>query len=191
MRTISRAVVAVAGVIVLGTTFAPRASAGCGSAVGPAPGSSARLQGRAASLRLAAYNGEVDSIVGLWQVTFTSKGSAGIPDGTPIDAGYAAWHSDGTELMNSGRAPLTGSFCMGVWTQTGRYTYVLNHYALAWDSTGKVFLGPTNIRESITVDYSGTAYTGTFTIVQRDTQGYTTATVTGVVTGTRVTVDTP
>lgn len=191
MRTIFKAVTAMAGVIVLGTVFSPRATAGCGSADGLVPGSSARIQSGAASLKLAAYNGEASPIVGLWQFTFTSKGSAGIPDGTVIDAGYTTWHSDGTELTNSGRAPLTGNFCMGVWVQTGRYTYMVNHYALSWDSTGNVFLGPANIRESITVDYSGTAYTGTFTLTQRDTHGNTTATVTGTIAATRITVDTP
>jgi hypothetical protein len=170
--------------VVLGTAFAPWASAGCGSMDPPAP---------AVSFKPAAYSdrGEVSPIAGLWKFTFVSKGSVGIPDGTVVDSGYTAWHSDGTELMNSGRAPLTGSFCMGVWAKTGEFTYTLNHYALSWDPTGNVFVGPANIRENITLDYSGTGFTGTFTLVQFDTHGNTVGTVTGIVTATRVTVDTP
>src|SRR5262249_45668976 len=69
--------------------------------------------------------GEVEtSIVGLWQFSLVSTITTDLPDGTQIhpgdtvDAGYVTWHSDGTELMNSGRPPMTGSFCMGVWKQT-------------------------------------------------------------------------
>lgn len=191
MNTIFKAVTTMAGVMVLGTAFAPRASAGCGSVDGLRPAVfSPALRGKSPFV-LAAYGAENNPIAGLWKFTLTSKGSAGIPDGTVVDAGYTTWHSDGTELMNSGRAPLTGSFCMGVWVETARYTYVLNHYALSWDATGNNYLGPANIRENITLDYSGTAFTGTFTLTQYDTHGYTTATVTGTVAAQRVTVDTP
>ncbi|MGH8300576.1 MAG: hypothetical protein ACRET5_03820, partial [Steroidobacteraceae bacterium] len=65
-------------------------------------------------------------ITGMWTFTFTAEGDTGsgapahalpLPDGASVDAGYVTWHDDGTELMNSGRAPSTGSFCMGVWKQ--------------------------------------------------------------------------
>ena len=53
------------------------------------------------------------SIVGMWSFNMT-------PTAGPGDFGYQQWHSDGTELMNSGgRAPATQNFCMGVWRQTG------------------------------------------------------------------------
>jgi len=36
-----------------------------------------------------------------------------IPDGAQLDFGYTQWHSDGTELMNSGgHAANTGNFCV-------------------------------------------------------------------------------
>jgi len=55
-----------------------------------------------------------------------------LPDGAPIDFGTAAWHDDGTKLMNSGsRKPADGDFCQGVWEQTGPNEFVLNHYALS------------------------------------------------------------
>ena len=88
------------------------------------------------------------TIVGLWSIQFISQGNTAhnppIPDGAQIDFGYTQWHSDGTELMNSGgHAPATGNFCMGTWVRSGFFTYVLNHFALSYDAsngdlTGKV-----------------------------------------------------
>lgn len=91
------------------------------------------------------YNEERVVIVGLWKFAFMAKGNSppGPPDGAPIDAGFVTWHDDGTELMNSGREPLTGSFCMSVWKQVGARTFRLNHYALSWDSTGTVLVAAT------------------------------------------------
>lgn len=131
-------------------------------------------------------------IVGLWKFAFTAKGNGvgGPPDGAPIDAGYVTWHADGTELTNSGREPKTGSFCMGVWKQMGPSTFGLNHFALSWDSTGTVFIGPANIRETVTVDHTGNHYTGTFSVVQYATDEKTVlGGVVGVVSATRVTVN--
>jgi hypothetical protein len=123
------------------------------------------------------------SIVGLWSVTFL------LADGSVFDSGYATWHSDGTELMNSGRAPMTGSFCMGAWKLTNQGTYQLNHVALSWDSTGTVFVGPANIRETITVAASGNSYSGSFTLNQYDTNGNLLAHFVGKIVATRITAD--
>ena len=127
--------------------------------------------------------------MGLWQITFTSKDTPGILDGTVIDAGYATWHADGTEIMNSGRPPITSSFCMGVWKQVGRSTFRLNHVALSWDTSGLNFVGPASIKEQVTVDRTGNGYTGTFTIDQFDASGNVLAHITGEVTGRRITVN--
>jgi len=130
-------------------------------------------------------------IVGLWKVKFTSKGNTGIgiPDGAPLDEGYATWHSDGTEIMNSGRAPKTGNFCMGVWKQTGQSSYKLNHFALSWDPTGTTLIGPTNIREQIVLDGTGNSYSGTVTFDQYDTEGHLLVHISGVVSAQRITAD--
>lgn len=132
-------------------------------------------------------------ITGLWKFVFTAQGNTGpnapehalpIPDGTPIDAGYVTWHDDGTELMNSGRAPATGSFCMGAWKQIGRDTYRLQHWALSWipdyqpgvtqswgqvpggiDETFKAF-GPTSIQEVVSLSDHDNKYTGSFKLTQ-------------------------
>jgi hypothetical protein len=128
-------------------------------------------------------------ITGLWKAKLIAKGNANIPDGTIIDDGYATWHADGTELLNSSRSPLTSSFCMGVWKQTKRNTFKLNHVALSWDTSGTVFVGPANIRELVTVDRTGNNYSGTFNIMQYDTNGNVLAKVVGVVTAQRITAD--
>ena len=130
------------------------------------------------------------SIVGLWKFTFVSLGTDGIPDGTVLDAGYTTWHSDGTELMNSSRPPKSGDFCMGVYQQRGRATYALNHVTLSWDPTGSFFVGPGSIHEVVTLDHTGNAYSGTFTIDQYAQDGTTVlAHLTGTVSATRITAN--
>ena len=123
------------------------------------------------------------SIVGLWKIKFL------LPDGSVFDDGYATWHSDGTELMNSGRAPMTGNFCMGAWKQTSDDTFKLNHFGLSWDPSGTTFVGPANIRETITVDAGGKTYKGRFTLNQYDVNGNLLAHFAGKVIGLRITAD--
>lgn len=133
----------------------------------------------------------LEPITGLWQFTFTSKGNVGIPDGTQLDAGFTTWNADGTEIMNSGRAPPTSNFCMGVFRHTSVYGYKLNHYALAWDPTGTIFVGPANIREQIRLGRGGNEFSGTFMLTQYATDGTTVlAYLTGVVAANRLTPDT-
>ena len=154
-----------------------------------------------ASLVSVGDSSERAAIVGLWKFEMLAKSTAAntnpMPDGALIDFGTAAWHEDHTELMNSGiRNPSDGDFCQGVWRRVGPSTFVLNHLALGW--TNGSYTGPTNIRERITVDASGNRYSGEFTLVASlatVTPGHefdqTTAlvTITGTVTGTRVTAD--
>ena len=187
---------------------------GCGYSMGKAPAAAVRPQHRSGQAEgksgqpllvlISSYNGpgsdndsDIADIVGLWKFAFTATS----PFVGPFDAGYVTWHSDGTELMNSGRAPTTGAFCMGVWKQISRSTYKLNHFGLSWafdanapdtgpGTGGAIFVGPANIREQVTVDRSGNNYEGTFTVVQYDPDGITVvATITGTVTATRITAD--
>ncbi len=150
-------------------------------------------EGSTAKLKPAAFVEEISEgnavITGLWKFSFTAKGNANIPDGAPIDAGYATWHADGTEIMNSGRPPMTGSFCMGAWKQVGKSTFKLNHVALSWDPSGTTFVGPANIRERVTVDTTGNHYSGTFTLTQYDTNGNVIVQILGVISAQRVTAD--
>jgi hypothetical protein len=135
------------------------------------------------------------SIVGMWSVQFISMGNTKhnppIPDGAPLDFGYVQWHSDGNEFMNSGgRSPSTQNFCMGVYQQTGRYTYQLNHFALSYDGASGQLTGRVLIAESITLSPGGTKYSGTFTITAFDTKGNQVDQVVGQISANRITVDT-
>lgn len=194
MKTIFRAAITTLGAAIFGMIFVPTASAACGYFPGDKPARPGQAKGvfRPAAFVLIDKDDSDAGIVGLWKVELLSKNNHGIPDGTVIDAGYATWHADGTEIMNSGRAPLTGNFCMGVWKQTGRLTYKLNHFALSWGdlNMGNTLIGPTNIREQVTLDHSGNNFSGTFTIDQFDPSGNNLlAHVAGTIDGTRITAD--
>jgi len=82
-----------------------------------------------------------------------------------VDAGYAQWHSDGTEINVSGmRAPITGDVCLGVWIKTGACTYQLNHFGISYDPTGVNIVGPARIQQWLTIDPKGDSTSGKFTI---------------------------
>lgn len=132
----------------------------------------------------------LEPITGMYRFTFVAQGNKTIPDGVTLDQGFAVWHADGTEIMNSGKAPMSQSFCMGVWAQTGVRSYKLNHWALNWNSTGTIFLGPVNIRERIKLDSDGDSYSGSFTLTQYSPDGHTPlGGVKGLISATRVRAD--
>jgi hypothetical protein len=183
--------------LALATMFAPYAHAGCGL-YSPAP-HHASWQPLIASPRLvlaAMTNEEAatpseSSMVGTWKEKWISEGSEGIKDGTEVDAGYAQWHSDGTEVNISGlRAPLTGDVCLGEWIRTGARTYQMNHFGISYDSTGANLVGPARIQQWLTLAGNGNSTSGKFTIDQYDEAGNLLAHVQGNVTGTRVTMET-
>lgn len=146
------------------------------------------------------------AIVGMWHVKlvsqtityFNNAPSLPFPEGVEFDAGYQQWHSDGTEMLNSGgRPPAISAFCMGVWEQTGPRTYKLNHFAISW-TPGGMRTGPTSIVEVVTVSPNGKSFTGQFTITDYlETDGPSGSTlskqdtISGPITGTRVEVNTP
>jgi hypothetical protein len=136
------------------------------------------------------------SIVGMWHVTFTSKGDgSALPEGAAVDNALVVWHSDGTEIMNSGRPAQDGDFCLGVWQEVGKYQYKLNHFAWMGNDTtnpggvGKP-AGPTHVVEDVTVTPDGKHYSGTFTLDAYDTSFNLTTHITGVLQGTRITLAT-
>lgn len=214
IRITMRTMAVVFGTGVIGAMFAAPASAGCeypAQKSAPSPWQQEQPdQGQARFIRtgfmqVSEEESDEAAIVGLWKVTFTAKGNTnGIPDGAPIDKGYVQWHSDGTELLNSFRAPTTGQFCMGVWKRVGQLTYKLNHFALGWvfnpsapvtgpGTGGASFAGTTNIRETVILSHDRNSYTGRFTITSFTTDGTMVVPPTpivGVVTGTRITADT-
>jgi hypothetical protein len=97
--------------------------------------------------------------VGLWRFQF-SQGLGG-------DFGTVIWHADGTEIMiSAARDPAAGDVCMGVWRQTGPYTYELNHIAMGHDGPpggppSPTFTNTVHLHEYIKLAQSGNSYTGT------------------------------
>jgi hypothetical protein len=207
MKTTVNRIAAALGMVLIGTILTARASAECLSYLpGHKPGAVVSPQSwrgaefGSASLLLVSDHESNDPIVGFWKVTFTAEGNKeGPPDDTPIDSGYVQWHSDGTEIMNSGRPPQNGDFCLGVWERTGRSRYKLNHFALGnvIDPTNPTQIGPpggpTQIVEDIILSRDGNHYTGMFTLDAYDTNhvllpgGH----IIGVITATRITIHTP
>jgi hypothetical protein len=132
------------------------------------------------------------SIVGMWHVVFTGQsmndGPYVLPE--PFDNSVVVWHGDGTEIMNSSRPAQDGNFCLGVWKQTGKREYFLNH--IPWqgnDPTGNP-QGGAQILEKVTLSPDGNHYSGTFRFQAYDTSGNPTLMITGGLKATRITTST-
>jgi hypothetical protein len=200
MKTSLRRLIVAVGVILIGTILTARASAECVSLDGPKALKPQSWEGNElfhqGSLLLVSDND--DPIVGMWQVKFTAEGNTGSmapPDGMVIDNAFVQWHSDGTEIMNSGRPAQDGNFCLGVWKKTGKSSYKLNHFALGnTTDNGATGIGnpagPTQIRENITLSRDGNSYTGWFTLDAYNTSGTNVAHIVGKICATRITVNT-
>ena len=171
MKTMLSALPASLGVAIIVTILAPGASAGCADA--SARPAAVLGPNQHSYLVQAAYRPArfvlVDAppgadVVGLWHVVFTQNTNFG---GGLFDDSYAAWHGDGTEIMNSGvHSPAYGNFCMGVWTKSGPSTYKLKHIALDYSMQPVGSTTPSVIviiREEVTVDRTGNHFTGSFT----------------------------
>jgi hypothetical protein len=133
------------------------------------------------------------------EIYTTAQGNTGPgapPDGVPLDIGFTQWHSDGTEIINSGRPPQDGSICLGVWEKTGKSRYKFNHFATGYDTANAPTgignpTGPTHIVGDVMVSRDGKHYAGTFTLDAYDTSNTLIAHLVGVITATRITVHTP
>jgi hypothetical protein len=93
--------------------------------------------------------------------------------------------------MNSSRPAQDGNFCLGVWQQTGRRQYFLNH--VPWQGNDP-FGNPEDgaqILEKITLSPDGNSYSGKFTFQAYDINGNPTLAITGELTATRITPSTP
>lgn len=179
MRTIIKTALLTAAAGAAAAALATPASAACSPDLKPAAFSP--VAGGEAHLTPAAY--EARSVVGMWSFTFHDD------NGNVVDFGYQQWHSDGTEIMNSGsRAPATENFCLGVWSQSGPYRYALNHFTLSYDaSTGKLN-AKGNIKEEVVVDPTGMSFTGPFSLTVYDPNGKRLQKITGRVDAQRITI---
>ena len=136
--------------------------------------------------------GHEPSIVGMWHVIFTGQtmngGSYALPE--PFDNSVVVWHQDGTEIMNSSRPAQDGNFCLGVWKQTGRRQYYLNHIPWQGNDPGGNPQGGAQILEQITLGPDGNQYSGKFRFQAYDTSGNPTLMITGTLKATRITTST-
>jgi hypothetical protein len=219
LQTAVRTAGAVA-LLTLGTAFIQYAAAGCPQIAGVRPmldwTSPASSFGVARLIKADFRNDSEENetvapafrapIVGLWAFKYLSEGNANkpypidIPDGVEVDGGNTIWFADGNEITYSGmRDPTTGATCLGVWRQTGKYTYELNHIGLSWNPPGNPQGlvpgpgGPAFIKQFVTLSKDGNSYTGTFTITQLGPDGKTLAlpgVITGAIKATRVTINT-
>jgi hypothetical protein len=167
---------ALAGLAAAGAIAAASPSfAGCADA--PAP---ANWNGNASDLRHPA-DFLVGPIVGLWSVSLMSGGNQ-------VDWGYAQWHADGTEIMNSGgHTPASGNFCLGVWRQTGPNSYHLKHFPLAYNPATGALAAKIILTEDVQVDRNGQTFAGSFTQDVYDPTGTTLLQhIAGTITGHRV-----
>lgn len=186
MRIRYRTLMATFGALILALSCAPVSSAQCGNYQKMAFPSG--LFGQAGLLTPAALTSEdryrEPSIVGFWHM----KMLIGV---NVIDAGTQQWHSDGTEVIDSGgRSPLIGNVCFGVWKQVGERRYRLNHRGVGFDSAGGAVNGVDSIIFDVKLSRDGNSYSGTFTIFAFDTDGNSMGpAVKGTATGTRITVD--
>ena len=214
MRLKFSALTVALGVVALGTSFAPVARAGCGFNPGiQAKGSlkpMAYVLGSGLTWADAQDPPAQNPIVGLWRVKVLSRGNQafGIPDYTVLDQGFSAWHSDGTEILNSGRDPSTTNFCLGTWKQVGASSYKLAHYTMSWtgltvDAKGNIvvnpktkeplntYIGPGYIQEIVSIDPAGATFRGSFSVEQFDQNGKSQYVLNGDLFGTKITTDSP
>ena len=158
MNEVSKAINICAGVGIWSTLFVSHALAGCGDPSN-LQNPLAFAQPLAAQYRTPYAQPEVSperaksevSIVGMWSFQFIAQGNVNhtpaIPDGAMVDFGYTQWHSDETEITNSGgRSPAVENFCLGVWGKTGFNTYELNHFAFNYDGATGSMTGLLQVR---------------------------------------------
>ncbi len=153
------------GALLLALVCVPSSWAGCAPNLAGVTHSSWMVQPGGPTLLQTALeedNYREPSIVGFWHFKQMS--------GTNVfDAGYEQWHSDGTEIFNSGaRRRITGNFCLGVWQQVGPRHYVLNHRAIGWAPGGTAPAYVAAILEDVTLSANGNSFSGNYIVTVYD-----------------------
>ena len=128
-------------------------------------------------------NADASSITGLWHIKFIAGGQV-------VDEGFDQYHADGNEILNDTPPPAAGNICLGVWARTGARTLKLKHPSWIYDPTNTFVVGTATILETVTLDHTGNAFSGTFTVQLRDLDGNPLGDdLTGEIAATRITVD--
>jgi hypothetical protein len=105
MNRIIRTIAVTFGTLVVTGMMAVGARAQCGASDGHLASNSATALLMHSGAKTAAASAKANAIaqsvapggaqvVGFWHVTFISKGTGFIPDGTVVDQGFSQWHSD-------------------------------------------------------------------------------------------------
>jgi len=147
------------------------------SALAPASGTSQDAHASSVSPERSGDHNGPASIVGLWQVTYTSGN-------TVTDMAFEVFHSDGTEMLNDVTAPAEGNVCLGVWTQTGETAYKLTHPSWTFDANGNL-TGTAMFSVAITLT-NADKFTGTYTLTEFDTSGNPDGVYNGTLAATRI-----
>jgi hypothetical protein len=197
MKVLNRFFVAACAALTMALLLGPGAQAQCGVSAKMLQPMGWHLQGSGIHpmLQFADFDeggNREPSIVGMWHVVFTGEsmndGPYVLPE--PFDNSMVVWHSDGTEIMNSSRPAQDGNFCLGLWKQTGRREYFLNHIPWQGNDPNGNPQGGAQILEKITLSQDGNHYSGTFNFQAYDINGNPTLMITGTLKATRITPST-
>jgi hypothetical protein len=129
----------------------------------------------------ASPNAAHGTIVGLWQVSYTTS------DNQPFQDSFDMWHSDGLELEVANVDPVIGNSCIGVWKQVGSEVH-LHHVGWGFDTLGNL-IGPFTVDDVLTLSNHGNSYSGSFDFKQYDTGGSVLQEVSGTITASRIGVN--
>ncbi|MGH6890354.1 MAG: hypothetical protein ACREHF_14355 [Rhizomicrobium sp.] len=117
------------------------------------------------------------SIVGMWQISYTSGGNL-------VYQAIEQWHSDRTEWEFADIPVLSGNVCMGVWSSEGR-RISLYHTGWTFDSSGNPY-GTMQLTHKDKVARDGNSFSGTFDLKFFDGEGNLVSEVSGDDNGTRI-----
>lgn len=121
------------------------------------------------------------TIVGLWQVSYTTS------DNQPFQDSFDLWHSDGLEMESANVNPIGGNVCIGVWKQVGSEIH-LHHVGWSFDNTGSL-IGPFTLDDVIVLGDRGNSYSGSFDFKQYDGSDALVQEITGTISATRIGVN--
>ncbi len=197
MRSNTWKLMSAVSALVAASAMAPGAMAQCGLSEKLAKPTSGQPSIGSPHAMLVEASETTAPIVGMWHVVFTAQSMNGakIPN-TVIDNAMVVFHSDGTEIMNSGRPAQDGNFCLGVWQQSGKATYFVNHIPWGGNDATNAPSGIGNpsagsqLLEEVTVSADGKSYSGVFKLDAYDGNGKLAVSFTGELSATRVTVST-
>jgi len=161
--------------------YASSANAGCVQQLHALQGASSHpiALWRTPALVTVSDEGDHDrpSIVGTWDVTYTTNGAPG-------GEAFIQWHSDGTEWENINFPILSGNICLGSWKSIGGNRVFRRH--VGWLYDGGALVGRFTETETDIVSKDGNSYTGWNELKLYDLNGNLMADLPGTAQATRI-----